>query len=360
MTALAELDMVAVVNDPPEKMKHVDGRGDPFTDVDRRTIANLSIPRNVYDLQHRLRTDVHTPTRSEQNVYAHLLELEDRGLATNLGEHTDMAKLAAYVERHPTALTMPDDKADIFARRMTHPTRRWRVEGDVWMLTNEGLDTIKAPPLNAPGPMTPSQTAAAIEHEFARVMWDYDPNKASPMAMHPSVYAQWISQVIPTCERIWGERPPGCAKYTPIAGGASGWTDIYEASILNQEIQKTQMPALIDPWFLPLSILAYTDADTGATHGDGSHKPTYTGYVAATAPAASFLTATVGTSNNTTAITFAACTASTSTIVAFGNNSVVTDTSGIFRKWGDCASTVISTTQTPAQFAIGAYVTTAD
>jgi hypothetical protein len=143
----------------------------------------------------------------------------------------------------------------------------------------------------------------------------------------------------------------------PLAGGASGYSDAYEVSLIDAENQKTALGAVVDPWFMALSILAFTDADTGTTADNGSHIPTYTGYARKSVAGTDMPAATSGSGQaaNTSAIIFAACTAGTSTILAFAN--CVASTVGVLRKWGDCASTVVSTTQTPPQFAVGAYVT---
>lgn len=352
MTAIADIGRLSVTDPEPVFLKHAGEDGAAFTDVDRRTIANLSIPRNVQNLAHMLWTDPHSPDRDPQDVHRHLLELEVRGLVTNLGSHSNMGKLAHLVERHPTAWTMPDEKAAIFARRLATPHHAWRAKGDVWMLTYQGLETIQAAPVNAPGPKTPSEVEAMIAGEFARITWDWEPEQGMALSpfLLPFEYQAWVAAISDECEAIWGARPR-----LPIAGGASGWSDAYEVSILDQENQKTAIGAVVDPWYMALATVAITDADTGST----MTAPTYTGYarksVAGTDMAAA--TSGAGSAANTSAITFAACTAGTSAVIAFANTSATT--AGTLRKWGDCASTTISTTQTPAQFAVGAYVTTA-
>lgn len=332
-------------------------RAVPFTDRDRRITTKLTIPWSVRGLTHRLWTDEFTESKSEQEVYEELLGLALRGLVVNLGTRTSAAKVVHAAQSHPDAIPMHDDNARLYATRMAVPSRAFRCEGDTWMLTYDGLAEIAAPTVESPT-LTPSEMSAAIKHEFSRVAWDYDGETASGYDLHPLVYQTWLAQVVAECERVWGVRP-----FIPIAGGASGWPDVYENYILDHENQKTSLAtndAITTPWFMPLSIVAYSDTDTGATHGDGTHLPTYGGYVAATVPAASMNAASAGSAANNAAITYAAVASGTSTIVAFGNNSVVGNTTGIFRKWGDCTSTALSTTQTPAQFAIGAYTTTAN
>jgi hypothetical protein len=252
-------------------------------------------------------------------------------------------------------MELPDEKAEIYTRRMARPDLAWRMDGDLWMLTNEGLAELHKPTVDSP-PMPPSQVQAAVDAEWARVLSEpYVEGKTSlANALLEDEFARWYKQVADECDRVWNVRPTA-----PIAGGASGWSDAYEVSILDQENQKTAIGAVVDPWFMALSILAFTDADTGTTADNGSHIPTYTGYARKSVAGTDMPSATsgAGSAANTSAITFAACTASTSTILAFAN--CVASTVGVLRKWGDCASTVISTTQTPPTFAIGAYITTA-
>jgi len=324
----------------------------PFTDRDRRITTKLSIPWSVRGLTHRLWIDEFTESKGEQEVHDELIGLALRGLVVNLGSRPTAAKVAHAAQSHPDALPLPDDSAALYATRMAIPSRAYRCEGDTWMLTKEGFEQIKAPTVES-SPLTPSECEAVIASEFGRVMWEYDPVRATGMDLHPDVFLAWEAQVVHECERIWGVRPR-----VPIAGGASGWTDVFENRILDQENQKTQMPALVAPWYMALSILALTDADTGTTCDNGSHIPTYTGWARKDVAAASMDVAAAGSSTNNAAIQFAACTSGTSTIVAFGNTSALTV--GELRKWGDCTSTVISTTQTPAQFAAAAYTTTAN
>lgn len=320
--------------------------------LERRTLANLSIPRNVDDIVNHL----HPYEQASGEQVDELLRgtLTSNGWAVNLGQHDDPAKLAAKVQSNKRAMELPDEKAAIYSRRMLRPDLNWRINGDLWMLTEDGLAQLHAPPPDAPGPMTPTQVQATVDAEWARVLTEpFKPGKTSLVnALLEDEFKTWFTAVADECERVWNVRPAA-----PMAGGASGYSDAYEVSLIDAENQKTALGAVVDPWFMALSILAFTDADTGTTADNGTHIPTYTGYarksVAGTdMPAAS---SGAGSAANTSAIIFAACTAGTSTILACGNCS--TSTVGTLRKWGDVASTVISTTQTPAQFAIGAYTT---
>jgi len=332
-------------------------RSIPFTDRDRRITTKLAIPWSVRGLTHRLWIDEFTASRGEQEVHDELVALALRGLVVNLGSRPTAAKVVHAAQSHPDTIVLPDDNARLYAERMAIPSRAYRCEGDTWMLTRDGLDEIRAPSVESP-PLPPSRVGEVIAREFARVMWDYDPEKATGYELHPSVYSAWLPQVVLECERVWGVRPR-----IPIAGGASGWTDVWENFILDHEDQKTSLAtndAIATPWYMALGGVAFSDTDTGATHGDATRLPVYTGYAAKDVPAASMNAAAAGSAVNNAAITFAACTGSTDDIVAFGNNSVLANTSGIFRKWGDCATTTVSVTQTPAQFAASAYTTTAN
>jgi hypothetical protein len=329
-----------------------------LTELQRRTLANLSIPRNADDLATHLRPHATTPSADVD----HLLRngLSEHGWVVNLGQHANPATLAARVQRHKLAMDLPDEKAAIYSRRMLRPDLAWRMDGDLWMLTEEGLAQLHAVPDDAPPPLAPSAVQAAIDWEWARTYKDEQEHLADPDSgvmlggafAHPEHFAAWAVEVADDCEQRWNVRP-----MLPMAGGASGYSDVQENLFLDAENQKTTY-TVAAPWFMALSILAFTDSDTGTIADDGTHKPTYTGYARASVAAADMPAAsgTGGSVSNTTAITFAACTASTSTILAFANCSALTV--GTLRKWGDCASTVISTTQTPATFAIGAYTTT--
>jgi hypothetical protein len=334
------------------------------SDVDRRTVGNLAIPRNVEDLCHVLRVDPYSPTRSEDEVHDHLKDLADRGLVVRLGSFDgDPTGVVTATEKNKKALTLPEDSARILSQRLARPERAWRLKGDMWIVSEDGVRAMHEPVVEAPA-KTPSEVQALVDAEWSRTLKgvtvdNYDEKKHGSLAskLLEDEFLAWAKPVAAECKRVWNHRIA-----LPLAGGA-GWTDVYENFILDHENQKTSLATndpITAPWFMALSIFAYTDADTGATHGDATRLPTYTGYAAKSVAAADMPAASAGSSANTTAITFAACTAGSSAIIGFGNNSVVTNTSGIFRKYGACSSTTVSTTQTPATFAVGAYTTTAD
>ena len=120
------------------------------------------------------------------------------------------------------------------------------------------------------------------------------------------------------------------------------------ASLLAHIVGKTSftMPTT----YIGLWTSALTSASTGSTSGEAA----YTGYarIATSGDWGSVTSATPCTLFNSSAITFAACTGSTSTITYFGIFDALT--AGNMLAWGSCTSTVISTTQTPATFAINA------
>src|SRR4051794_33482836 len=169
-------------------------RSVPFTDRDRRIISKLAIPWSVRGLTHRLWIDEFTESKSEQEVYEELLGLALRGLVVNLGSRESAAKVVHAAQNHPDALPMHDDNARSYAARMSVPSRAYRCEGDTWMLTREGLEELKAPTVDVPA-LTPSETSKVIVSVFNRVMWDYDPEKATGNDLHPETYRMWIGQV---------------------------------------------------------------------------------------------------------------------------------------------------------------------
>lgn len=347
-----------------------------LTDLERRTIANLSIPRNAEDLAHELRVDPYSVTRSAADVAKHLLELAEAGLVVNLGEHEDPAKLAASLERHKTALTIPDEKAAIYAARVSVPHRRWRTVGDLWLLTKDGLDLLKEPTGYA-GPadratverMLRDHARAVVDPPFEGSIHDEDGGRlrkdvplsagkltedGQPVAtLLPEEYKDWAKAVSDAYRAETGEKLT-----PPMMGGMPGYSDATELLILDADGAKTASYAETAPTYMALSILAFTDADTGTTADDASHIPTYTGYARKSIAATDLNSAAAGARTNSNAIIFAGCTGGSSTVVGFARCSAAT--LGRIIRYGTCASTTISSTQTPAQFAAGAYTDTLD
>ena len=104
--------------------------------------------------------------------------------------------------------------------------------------------------------------------------------------------------------------------------------------------------------YVALCTVLPTSTSTGATLTEA----TYTGYarLATAGDWGAPVAGTPSTISNSAALTFAACTAGTSTIVGFAIVDSATTGVGNVIAWGSTASTVISTTQTPPTFAIGA------
>ena len=108
------------------------------------------------------------------------------------------------------------------------------------------------------------------------------------------------------------------------------------------------------PVYLALCTAAVDDTDTGSTITEAN----YTGYARKSIAASDMDAAASGAKTNGAAITFAACTAGTSTITYWAICDAAT--LGNMLCWGTCTSTVISTTQTPATIAIGGLDVTLD
>lgn len=107
---------------------------------------------------------------------------------------------------------------------------------------------------------------------------------------------------------------------------------------------------------LALTTVNPTDASTGATLTE----PTYTGYARKVVSAAALSAATSGSKTNSEALTFAECTAGSSTIIGWALCDSSTKGEGNVLYWGTATSTVISTTQTPPNIAVGGLVVNED
>jgi hypothetical protein len=344
-----------------------------LSDLDRRVIGNLSIPRNTRELTLALTGYAYKMVPGEAPAFYTEDEINDlldvykaKGWVVNLGDERDAAKLASAAQKNKATMEFTDERAELWSSRVTNrPDFAWRTAGDSWMLSDEGLKALHAEPDHTPPPMTPQQVQATIDAEYARVhKGDIERNEEGAITnvnlsnkLLEDEFHHWLKLVLADTKERWGEMAKDV--HGPMAGGASGWSDAYEVSLIDAENQKTALGAVVDPWFMGLSILALTDADTGTTLDNGTHIPTYTGYARKSVAGTDMPAATsgAGSSANTSAIIFAACTAGTSTILAAAN--CVASTVGVLRKWFDVASTVISTTQTPAQFAVGQYTTSA-
>lgn len=135
----------------------------------------------------------------------------------------------------------------------------------------------------------------------------------------------------------------------PMAGG-SGFSQYAESHIIDHANGKTS-------WTMPTgSYLALTTVvPTSTSTGTSITEASYTGYARQSIAGGGWVAATAATPSvgaNSGTITFAACTAGTSTLIGFALCDALTVGNMIW--WGTLPSTVISTTQTPATVATGA------
>jgi hypothetical protein len=131
----------------------------------------------------------------------------------------------------------------------------------------------------------------------------------------------------------------------PIAGGSGQMSSWAEQAVLNHLTgQDNASWANLSPVYLALCTVVPTSSSTGSTITEA----TYTTY-ARTSMSNTAWNAASGTApasaTNAGTVTCPACTASTSTIIAMAICTALTVGNVIF--WMSCASTVISTTQTP-------------
>lgn len=320
-----------------------------LNDGERRALGCPSHPMNVHEVARYLHPRI---TVSAEDINALFRgRFTDKAWVKNIGRYSDPADAATAGQNDERTIDMPDDLAAVWSRRLTRPDFAWRLDGDLWMLTPDGWDALHAPTVESP-PMVPSKVQDVVDAEWKRVVHKHKPEKGSlGNKLLPEEFAHWFKLVADECERVWNARPKA-----PMAGGASGYSDAYEVNILNHENQKTSLAtpdAITSTWYMALTTVQITDAMTGSTMTEAN----YTGYARKSVAAADMAVGSSpgGTSSNANAITFAACTGGTSTVTGSANCQALTV--GLMKKWGDTASTVISTTQTPATFAVGAYVT---
>ncbi|MBA3688479.1 MAG: hypothetical protein H0W81_06595 [Chloroflexi bacterium] len=324
-----------------------------LTDIERRAVGNLSIPRNVPDLTHQLRIDSNVPNVTEQDVAKLLTGLAKDGLVVNLGdgqEYESPGDLAAFADSHKTAVSMSDEKAQVYEKRLGVGHRAWRLVGDQWMFTKAGFE--KLHDVDAVAPVTdPDVLRRLIAAEAARTTEVKDiaaPGASAAAILLPAEFKAWQKEVIAEFEDRTG------IKVHPAVAGGAGYSDAWENLGVDAENGKASGFTITAPWFMALTTVAVTDADTGTTITEAG----YTGYARKSVAAADMNTAASGSATNANAITFAACTAGTSTVIGFAK--CIAATVGVMQKYGTVTSTVVSTTQTPATFAVAAFTTTLD
>jgi hypothetical protein len=128
----------------------------------------------------------------------------------------------------------------------------------------------------------------------------------------------------------------------------SGFSQAYATKTLEHISGKKELTLPV-MWLALLTVVP-TNSNTGATITEA----TYTGYARREVPASFLNSAVAGTPssiNNKEAFVFAACTGSTSTIIAWAVCDSKETGKGNVIMWGTAASTVVSTTQTPASIA---------
>lgn len=136
----------------------------------------------------------------------------------------------------------------------------------------------------------------------------------------------------------------------------ASFSDESEVAVLEHKVGKTT-DSLVTPIYLALCTVVPTDASTGTSITEAS----YTGYARKSVAGSDWASAVSGSPSsiaNTNALTFAACTGGTSTIIGWALCTAAT--LGKVIMWGTCTSTVISTTQTPATVAVGLLSLTLD
>lgn len=106
--------------------------------------------------------------------------------------------------------------------------------------------------------------------------------------------------------------------------------------------------------YVALCTVVPTDSSTGSTLTEAN----YTGYARKEVLATDLSASSGGSKTNSSAITFDACTAGSSTVIGFAL--VDASSNGNVIMWGTVTSKVIDTSNTPATIAIGALVATLD
>jgi len=133
----------------------------------------------------------------------------------------------------------------------------------------------------------------------------------------------------------------------------ASFSDYLEAAVLDHIFGDGTL-TITAPTYLALCTSVPDDTKTGSTIVEAN----YTGYARKSIAAADMSAAAAGSKTNSAPITFAACTAGSSTIIGWALCDAAT--LGNVLCWGTCTSTVISTTQTPATIAASGLVVSLD
>jgi hypothetical protein len=162
----------------------------------------------------------------------------------------------------------------------------------------------------------------------------------------------WTPEKADACGLVMN--PNGSGVLPPIMGGAS-FSDYLENKLLDHIFNDASYTAPTP--YLGLWTAALTDSSTGSAGSEA----TYGGYARLAISTSDMGAASGGSKTNSgAALTFAACSSSSSVITYWG----ITDASGTgagnMLVWGTATSTTISTTQTPATIASSGLVVTLD
>lgn len=133
----------------------------------------------------------------------------------------------------------------------------------------------------------------------------------------------------------------------------ASFSDYWENAVLDATFGDPDV-TITAPTYLALCTTVPTDSSTGSTIVEAN----YTGYARKSIAAADMSAAASGSKTNGNAITFAACTSGSSTVIGWALCDA--SSAGNVLCWGTATSTVISTTQTPATVAVGGLVVTLD
>ena len=110
-----------------------------ISNEDRRTMANLSIPRTAAGLAGRMASDPDIPARSAEGIREHLSDLVSRGLVVNLGEG-DPQEIADLNEGGD-AIGFGKGQKKIWLARAE--AGRYDTDGNHYVLSQDGLAAIK-------------------------------------------------------------------------------------------------------------------------------------------------------------------------------------------------------------------------
>lgn len=172
------------------------------------------------------------------------------------------------------------------------------------------------------------------------------------LALHPGRLSRYGRELARAAEHHRGDGISDAARWLMGLELASK-SDYLENKNLDHNLSDGAftMPEKV---YLALCTSVPEDSKTGTTIAEAS----YTGYARKQVEAASLSAAASGTKKNSAEITFAECTASSSTIIGWALCDALTVGNMLY--WGTATSTVISTTQTPPKIAVEALVCNED